>query len=121
MKRLVWILLAVVGTAFAQVQPVPVQVLSHHACHCCNCHCGGACGMPGCLPPAPARTQLTATQPASVTVAAARHVAGPIRTAEKFFATFVEPAAVFAASRAPERVSPPARVPLFAAHCSFLI
>jgi hypothetical protein len=120
MKRLVWILLAVVGTAFAQVQPVTLTS-PHHKCTCCCCGGDGSCGMPGCLPPAPARTQLTANQPASITVTAARRVAEPVRTAEKFFAAFVEPAAAFAASRAPERVTPPASVPLFAAHCSLLI
>jgi hypothetical protein len=118
MKRLVWILLAVLGTAFAQVQPV---TLPGTHCKCCCCGGDGSCGMPDCLPPAPARTLLTANQPASLTVTAARRVAEPVRIAEKFFAAFVEPAAIFAASRAPERVSPPASVPLFAAHCSFLI
>ena len=121
MKRLVWILLAVVGTAFAQVQPVTLASL-HHKCTCCCCDGDGSCGMPGCLPPAPpARTLLTANPPASLAAAAARQVAAPARTAVKFFAAFVEPAAVFAASRAPERVRSPASVPLFAAHCSFLI
>ena len=121
MKRLVWLLLAVVGTAFAQVQPVTFLTLSHPACHCCKCNCGGSCGMPGCLPPAPARTLPAANQPAGIVVVQAGQMAEPARTGEKFFAAFVEPAAVFAASRAPEWVTPPASVPLFAAHCSFLI
>lgn len=120
MKRLAWILLAVFGTAFAQVQPVAFPTLRHHACPCCNGD--GSCGMPGCLPPASTRTLPTATQPAGITVTEARRVAEPVRrTAEKFFAAFVEPTAVTAATRAPERVTPAASVPLFAAHCSFLI
>jgi len=77
--------------------------------------------MPGCLPPAPARTLPAANQPAGIVVVQAGQMAEPARTGEKFFAAFVEPAAVFAASRAPEWVTPPASVPLFAAHCSFLI
>lgn len=119
MKRLVWILLAVVGTAFAQVQPVTMPD-THHKCCCCDGD--GSCGMPGCLPPAPARTMPFANQPAKNSLAQAQEAADPVRrTNEKFFAAFVEPAAVFAASRAPIRVALAASVPLFAAHCSFLI
>jgi hypothetical protein len=122
MKRLVWILLAVVSTALAQVRPVAFPTLTHPACHCCKCHCDGSCGMAGCVPPAPARTLPAAEQPVSLKLAAARQVAVPVRrTGEKFFAVFVKSAAVSAATRAPDRVTPPAKVPRFAAHCSFLI
>jgi hypothetical protein len=78
--------------------------------------------MPDCVPPAPTRTLPTANEPARITVSTARHAAAPVRqTGEKFYAAFVEPAAVAAAKRAPDRVTPSASVPLFAAHCSFLI
>ena len=120
MKRLVWILLAIVSTAFAQVQPVAFPTQHRHTCPCCDGD--GACGMAGCLPPAPARTLPTASQPASLTVTQAREVAEPVRrNGEKFFAAFVKSAAVSAPSRAPNRVTPSASVPLFAVHCSFLI
>lgn len=120
MKRLVWIVLAVFGTAFAQVRPVAFPTLRHHSCPYCNGD--GSCGMPGCLPPASTRTVPAAVQPAGVTVARVRRVTEPVgRTAEKFFSVFVKPAAVSAATRAPDRVMPPASVPLFTAHCSFLV
>ena len=119
MKRLVWILLAVFCTALAQVPPVTLPS-THRKCCCCGGD--GSCGMAGCLPPAPARSLPTANQPAGITVTEARQVAEPVRRrGEKFFTVFVEAAAVAAASRAPEWVSPAANVPLFAAHCSYLI
>lgn len=119
MKRLVWIFLAVFCTTLAQVQPVTLSP-THRKCGCCGGD--GSCGMPGCLPPTPARTLPTASQPAKVIVTEARHVAEPVRRlGEKFFAVFVEAAAGPAVSRAPERVTPAANVPLFAAHCSYLI
>jgi len=120
MKRLVWILLAVVSTAFAQVQPVVFPTQYRHTCPCCEGD--GSCGMTGCLPPTPARTLPPAAQPAALTVARASQAVHPVPGAgEKFFAPFVKSAAVSAATRAPDRVAPPASVPLFAAHRSFLL
>ena len=84
MKRLVWIFLAVFCTALAQVPPVTLSP-THRKCCCCGGD--GSCGMPDCLPPAPARSLPTASQPASVIVTEARHVAEPVRRiGEKFFA-----------------------------------
>lgn len=119
MKRLVWILLAIVSTALAQVQPVTFPTPLDHKCSCCDGD--GSCGMPDCVPPAPARTLPTADQATRVTVMQARAVAAPAATTEKFFAAFVRPAAVAAAPRASQRMAPSASVPLFAAHCSYLI
>lgn len=120
MKRLFWLFLAVLGTAFAQVQPVALAS-PRQVCPCCAGN--GSCGMPDCPPPpVSARTMLVAAEPARIVVAEARRAGEPARpNGKKFFATFVEPVAVPAAVLAPDRVQPPASVPLFAAHCSLLI
>lgn len=122
MKRLVWLLLAVFCTAFAQVPAVePLLPTTHHS-RCCE-QCDGSCGMPNCaLPPAPA-SLVTAAQ-TNTTAAApkpARKVAAVRRVADKFFAAFVEPASRPIALRAPDLGAPAASVPLFKGYRSFLL
>ncbi len=121
MKRLVWLLLAVFCTALAQVQPVTFATTPKHAC--CACGGDGSCGMPDCVvPPVSARGVTLANSSPRIAVPAARPGATAVcAVREKFYAAFVEPTAVLAAVRAPARVTPAASVPLFAAHCSFLI
>jgi hypothetical protein len=117
MKRLVWLLLAVFCIALVPVQSVDKA----KTCSCCKVP--GACGMPGCCPP-PASLPA-ALSPAQSARAADLHAcrkAEPVRRAgEKFYASFVEPAAARAALLASAEAAPAAHVPLFKAHCSFLI
>jgi hypothetical protein len=120
MRRLLAVILILATGAFAQVQPVVPADAPHKAC-CCD-H-PGACGMPDCLPPPVASTALvTLERPAFTATAEVRRAAQPARRiGEKFFAAFVKPAAVSAAAWSSARVMSPAEVPLFKAHCSFLI
>lgn len=121
MRRFAWLLLAVIGTTFVQVQPVEPLVAKPHGCrHCCRIP--GSCGMPGC--------GRAACAPAPVTPAAetARVSVDGMRTSRPARA---EEAPRIAVPIAPERRGQPllaessagraARVPLFKAHCSFLI
>ena len=122
MKRLVWLLLAVLGTALVQVPPVAWAAAQPHR-QCCCCDGDGSCGMPGCLPPvssAPARPTLDQT--ARVAGMEICRVAQPVqRVGRIFLAAFVEPAVIASPARSSSRMTPPASVPLFKAHCSFLI
>jgi hypothetical protein len=119
MKRFVWILLAVFCTALGQVQPVEPLARVKHAC----CNCDGRCGMPDCAPPAPhASTVFVSEQ--GVAVARPASVSSESLTrksAEKFFAAFAAPCASSVVLSAPWQTAPAAGVPLFKAHCSFLI
>jgi hypothetical protein len=123
MKRLVWLLLAVLAPVLVQVQPVTLAAPAHHAC-CCRCgDCNGSCGMPGCLPPPASSSALpVSAQPAKLAAVELRRVGQPVaRACEKFFAAFVASAVVPVALRSPARIAVPARVPLFRAHCSLLV
>jgi hypothetical protein len=123
MKRLVWLLLAVLAPVLVQVQPVVLSAPAHQAC-CCGCgECGGACGMPDCLPPpASSSTLPVSAQPAKLATVALRRVNQPVaRECGKFFAAFVTSAAVPVARISPARIAAPASVPLFKAHCSLLV
>ena len=56
------------------------------------------------------------------TILQVRRLAAPARRiGEKFYAAFVPSRAVVPAVPAPLPVTPPAGVPLFKAHCSFLV
>ncbi len=79
--------------------------------------------MPNCLPPPVSSTALvTLDRPAPAATAEVRRAAQPApRVDRKFFAAFVEPAIASVATRSPNRVMPRASVPLFKAHCSFLV
>jgi hypothetical protein len=123
MKRLVWLLLAVLAPVLIQVQPVVLSAPTHQAC-CCGCgECSGACGMPGCLPPpASSSTLPVSAQPAKLATVALRRVGQPVvRECERFFAAFVKSTTAPVAMRSPARIAAPASVPLFMAHCSLLV
>ena len=117
MKSLVWLLLAVFCAALAPVQLVNAAQPQARGC----CH-HGCCGMPCCPPPAPAPTVLNAPEPAIEASRPAARQAEPVSGAlAKFYAAFVEPAVVRPALPASAQAARAADVPLFKAHCSFLI
>ena len=120
MKRLVWLLIFVFGTALAQVSPVDLGSQQGKTCSCCEKP--GACGNRDCgLPPgASAPAQVLAEQPqTSVSTAVRKRAARLYRVAINYLQT--------PEWRAPRRhLSAPdlvgvERVPLFKAQCSFLI
>jgi hypothetical protein len=119
MKRLVWLLIIVFGTALAQVSPVDLGVQNQTSCSCCETP--GACGMPDCSPPpssAPATT--VAERPArTISAAARRNTARLYRVALHF----LFPASVISITSRSEANATTivSRVPLFKAHHSFLI
>jgi hypothetical protein len=118
MKRLVWILLAVFCTAIAQVQPVEPLVRQKHAC----CDCGGRCGMPDCAPPAPqVPSAFVGAQSVSVTRPQSARAVRPVRQAEKFFVGYAKPGVSPSVLPAPSLMASAASVPLYKAHCCFLI
>jgi hypothetical protein len=64
---------------------------------------------------------FAAEQPARAARPAGRLKVQAATPAEKFFARYVEPAAAPFAHRAPDLLALAAEVPLFKAHCCFLI
>lgn len=121
MKRLVWLLIAVFGTAFAQVQPVVSPLAQDDVCCCCEDQ-AGACGMPACAP-APTGSQASLTLPATASQRAeARKLSpAPRERYESFYVRFESRPALMPAPGASLAGAPAAHVPLFKAHCSFLI
>jgi hypothetical protein len=119
--RTVWLLLAVFCTSLVGVQPVEITEGSHCS-RACHCKVPGACGMP-C-------TRITAISRELAATERAPRVAKPVANAQKdcvrqlqrkFFAPFVEPPSSVVAALAPVALAPPTAVPLFQAHCGFLI
>jgi hypothetical protein len=121
MQRFLALLLTLVACAYAPAQLGVRPEAPRIACSCCDGE--GSCGMPGCLPPpAASSTPSLATPPAQIAQLQVRRLATPARRiGEKFYSAFVPSPAVLAAPRAPLTVTPPAGVPLFKAHCSFLV
>lgn len=120
-KRLVWLLLFAFGTALAQVSPVDVRVNPGETCSCCDRP--GACDMPDCVP-APVSTQLvlqTAGATQTIRIAAKRAVPAPRQAREVFYVQFLPRVSPAPAVPARLAVAPPASVPLFQEHCSWLI
>jgi len=119
--RTVWLLLAVFCTSLVGVQPVEVTQNSHCTC-ACHCREPGACGMP-CTRTAAVSHELAAGELSlrvSKPVASAQ--AETVRQIQhKFFAPFVAPPSSVVAVQAPAALAPPTAVPLFQAHCRFLI
>jgi len=121
MKRIAWIVLAVAGTAFVQVQPL--EPLRAKLCRCMHCRAHCACGMPGCAQarcPA-AQVSTTAFEPSRAAATQARKdcPCGPARmelfpAPSRPFALPMLPVAAMLAGGGP-------RVPLFRVHCSLLI
>jgi hypothetical protein len=121
MKRIIAILLAVCCTAFAQLPALGLLAPSAEKCGCCETP--GTCGRSECaVPPSPATT-ASATEPTVLvaSVAVRRVLAGEHSRSPKFFAAFVAPTRESVLLRARIAETPPAREPLFKAHCSFLL
>jgi hypothetical protein len=119
MKRIAWLLLALFCTALVQIQPVRGQSLKAKACDCC--HGSGACGMPECCPPSAFASVALGSEESLRLARPAAQPAQAVRCEQAdFYASFVEPAAFRPALSAAAGAAP-ARVPLFKAHCSFLI
>jgi hypothetical protein len=120
MKRVAWLVLAVFCAALAQVQPVDGLGAKAKPCPCCHL---GACGMPGCCPsPASAPAAVNSAQADCVKSVPAPGRAQAARgLADTFYAAFVETTAVRGSLHASALTAAPASVPLFKAHCSFLI
>jgi hypothetical protein len=118
MKRFVWLLLIAFCSALAQVQPVDAPVANpQEDCGCCE-NQANACGMPDCV------AQPVAGQPAVGPVAAGQQAEAPRLARAKrdhFFVQFLPRPALTPAAKMSVPTTPPARAPLFKAHCSFLI
>jgi hypothetical protein len=122
MKRLVWLLIAVVCTALAQVQPVIMPTTVQEESCCCTGDEAGACGMPDCAP-ATAAPSCAQSVP---TLAAQRSEARKLTPAPKtrfetYYVRVDSRPAKSPAAGVSLRGTPAASVPLFKAHCSFLI
>jgi hypothetical protein len=121
MKRLSWLFLAAFCLAIAQVQPVDAPGRPHARCGCCEGE-DDACGMKDCAPaPATAQVRLVLETPALVVRAESRKRAiAPRPRHETFYVQFV-PRSNRPADLAPRVVARAASVPVYQAHCSFLI
>jgi hypothetical protein len=123
MRRVAWFLLAVLCTSFVEVQPFELLNSCHCVCcQCCHCKVPGACGMPCCGAPAPACQTLAAEETAGIRGVALRPAAQPRQLSCVLFVARGAELAEASCALAPSAfATPAARVPLFKAHCSFLI
>jgi hypothetical protein len=120
MKRLAWLLLAVFCTALVQIQPAQGMPAKAKACACCPVPAG--CGTTDCCPPAAfAAVTLGAEASEQASPAASRSERTVRGAAALFYASFVEPAALRPVLPASAQAAAAASVPLFKAHCCFLI
>lgn len=122
MKRLVWLLIATFLTAISQVQAVDVRLMpADEKCCCCDEN-AGTCGMPDCAP-APSTGCTQSLLQLQVAVAAAKRPApAPRADRAKFYEQFLPRLSLTPALPVTDAVAAPAAsVPLFAAHCRFLI
>jgi hypothetical protein len=120
MKRLVWLLIAVFVTAYAQVQPVVSPLTKSETCCCCEDQ-AGSCGMPDCAPAAATPCGLTLQTPAAQRAEARKLAPAPRVKPGCYFVKFGSRPALTPAWRASLAGAPTAPVPLFKAHCSWLI
>ena len=120
MKRLVWLLILVFGTAVSQVRAVDVRLIPEEKC-CCCADGANACGMPDCatVPAACAQPPLQLQTPAQAV--AKRAATAPAATRVKFYEQFLPRVSIVPALPVAELAAPAASVPLFQEHCSFLI
>jgi hypothetical protein len=121
MKRLVWLLILVFGTATAQVQPVDVRLAPEEKC-CCCVDGANACDMPeDCAPATTTCAQPALQLQSPVQAVAKRALPAPQLSREKFYEQFLPRASVAPALPVTAAAAPAASVPLFKEHCSFLI
>src|SRR5262249_46240289 len=108
-------------TALAQVQRVELPVEPQTTCDCCEN--AGDCGMPECgLPPAAMPSTFAIEQTVKVTRPAATTEIAPAKAiSSDFWVAVPVPAAPCAPLPFSPGTAPPAVVPLFKAHCAYLI
>jgi len=121
MKRFVWLVLLAFCSALAQVQPVQPVTQVQNGCDCCADGMN-ACGMPDCasVPSAPASAPVTASPTVALRAEADSVLPKSRSLRDHFYVQFVPRPAV-PAELAPRVLAPVASVPVFKAHCSFLI
>jgi hypothetical protein len=123
MKRFVWLILAAFCTAIAQVQPVEPLQMKQASCDCCE-EGAGACGMRDCAPapscPSTGASLVLASGAATLRAEAESVMPKSRSFRDRFYAQF-SPRQAVPAEIAPQVVAPAASVPVFKAHCSFLI
>ena len=122
MKRLVWLLMLVVGTALAQVQPVTLPEATDDACGCCGTEC--ACALPAeCAPPPPAPAPLPAAERPATLRAEVKETAQEKEklSAADYFGSFTPRATALVMRPALAPAGITASAPLFTAHCSLRI
>lgn len=120
MKRLAWLLILVFGTATAQVQPVDVRLIPEERCCCCE-EASAACGMPDCAPVPTGCAQPALQLQSPVQAATKRLAPAPREAREKFYVQFLPRESAAPVPSPAVVATPAASVPLFKAHCSFLI
>ena len=123
MKRFVWLLLVAFCTAIAQVQPVAPLQAKQASCDCCDGE-ASACGMRDCAPApsAPATgSSLVLASGTSTLRAQADSVMPKSRSFRDHYYAQFAPRPALPAKLAPQAAAPTASVPVFKAHCSFLI
>jgi hypothetical protein len=122
MKHLVWLLMLVVGTVLAQVQPVTLPGTMDDACGCCGAEC--ACALPAeCAPPPPAPAPLPAAERPAILRAEVKRTAQEKEkfSAAVYFANFAPRATALVDRPAPTTAGLTAIAPLFTVHCSLRI
>jgi len=121
MKRFVWLLVLAFCTAVVQVQPVQPLQAKQAGCDCCDKD-ANACGMPDCAPPpATAPAPAVLANEISTLRAEAESVLPKSRSFRDHFYAGFSPRPAVPAEIAPQVAAPPASVPAFQVHCSFLI
>ena len=120
MKRFAWLLLAVFCAALVQIQPAQGNPAKAKTCACCETT--SPCAATDCCPPATsAAVALGAEASERLTVAAAPSERAVRRAANLLYASFAASAAKCPSLPAAAAAAAPAEVPLFKAHCCFLI
>lgn len=121
MKRLVWLLIATFLTAVSQVQAVDVRLIPEEKC-CCCADGANACDMPDCATVPTSCAQSTTQLQSPVQVVAKRVAPAAQAPREKFYEQFLTRVTVAPALPVSDhQVASTASVPVFKAHCSFLI
>jgi len=119
MKRIAWILIAVFCTAFVRVPRVDLSPCV--CCACCHCKVPGACGMPCSRTPGPAQATFVSERSTSVSRPVAQKARLGLPSDFKFYARYEGRPTDLVAFVAIAAAMPAGSVPLFKAHCSFLV